>query len=496
MRHAAVLAQIEVPLEGVQRELVLFDLCLQRRVIVLALATSHDLPVALRGEDVDAERDLGIPRIFFEVERLHLRRIAVDHHRPVELPAEDGLLVAAQIVAPVYRVAGLADGLDGLGVGDARKRLLHALQRLEVPLEHGLQLGLVLRQHRLDDLDDEVLRQVHVAVEVHVRDLRLDHPELRQVPARLALLRPKGRAEDVRLSDRHRRGFAIELARLRQIGLSQIEVGHLEQRRSSFAGGGSEDGRVHQREPAGVEVVADRLDDRMADGEDRPLPRRAEPEMALLLQEADSVLLRLDGISGLSLEHPETRYVQLVADGTARVLCHLPANLDGSLLRRLVRRRKRLFGDVFLGDDALDDAGTVADLEEVKLAAGALAVEPAAQQHLPAILGGDVADVHTMIHADGGYYCQHGRASSTTRVCSQRCFSPPILPVPRPVRCASRAARRHGVACGRARDRSASRTTIWRRRSTRSGTVSTGTSASPGATGAPSPSASCTSICT
>src|SRR5207248_9265930 len=81
-----------------------------------------------------------------------------------------------------------------------------------------------------------------------------------------------------------------------------------------------------------------------------------------------------------------------------------PLSLHDALPICLVRCRKRFLGDVLLGDDALDDAGAVADLEEVKLAAGAFAVEPAAQQDLPAILSGDVADVQPMIHEDGGYH--------------------------------------------------------------------------------------------
>src|SRR5207244_2140315 len=88
----------------VQRQFVLLDLRLQRRVVILALSAADDLPVALRREDVDAERHLGILRILLEVERLHLRRIAVHHHRPIELLAEDGFLVPAEIVTPARKV--------------------------------------------------------------------------------------------------------------------------------------------------------------------------------------------------------------------------------------------------------------------------------------------------------------------------------------------------------------------------------------------------------
>jgi hypothetical protein len=57
----------------------------------------------------------------------------------------------------------------------------------------------------LHDAGDEILGEVHVAGEVEERDLRLHHPELRQMAARLRLLGAKGRAEAVHLAERHAR---------------------------------------------------------------------------------------------------------------------------------------------------------------------------------------------------------------------------------------------------------------------------------------------------
>src|SRR5207237_10610976 len=138
--------------------------------------------------------------------------------------------------------------------------------------------------------------------EVEIGDLGLDHPELREVAPRLALLRPEGGTEDVRLADGHRRRLAVELATLGEEGLPQIEIGDFEQRRGALAGRGREDGRIDQRESPLVVVVADRLDERVPDRENGALPRAAEPEVPLLLQEPDAVLLRLDGTSELSLQ--------------------------------------------------------------------------------------------------------------------------------------------------------------------------------------------------
>src|SRR5262245_36858245 len=77
VRDAAVAPEIEVPLEGFLRQLVLVDPLQQQLVVVEALAAADDLPVAFGCEHVDAERDLGAIRIGLHVERLHRGRVAV-----------------------------------------------------------------------------------------------------------------------------------------------------------------------------------------------------------------------------------------------------------------------------------------------------------------------------------------------------------------------------------------------------------------------------------
>ncbi len=51
---AAVFAQVEIPLEGFEREVVVFDALLEEVVAVYALAAAYDFAVALGGEDVYA----------------------------------------------------------------------------------------------------------------------------------------------------------------------------------------------------------------------------------------------------------------------------------------------------------------------------------------------------------------------------------------------------------------------------------------------------------
>src|SRR5213596_3517784 len=216
VRHGAVAAEIEVPAEGVERELVPSDLRLEHGGVVLALAAANDLAVALRREHVDAEGEARIGRVGLHVEGLRLHRIAVHHHRAVELLRERRLLVAAEIGAPLEREAFLVQDVERLGVGDAREGLLDARERCEIAAE-GAQLGLAALAHRADHVHEEVLGQGHVLLEAGEGHLGLDHPELGEMPARLRLLGAEGRAEAVHPAEGHCAGLGVELTRLRQV---------------------------------------------------------------------------------------------------------------------------------------------------------------------------------------------------------------------------------------------------------------------------------------
>ena len=104
---------------------------LQGGEVVLALAAADDLAVAVGREHVHAQREPRIRRIGLHVERLGGERIAMHHDRTIELLGQRGLLLGAEIVAPRDVDAGAAQPFDRLAVGDARKGLLHALERRE-----------------------------------------------------------------------------------------------------------------------------------------------------------------------------------------------------------------------------------------------------------------------------------------------------------------------------------------------------------------------------
>ena len=97
----------------------------------------------------------------------------------------------------------------------------------------------------------ELLGQRHHVVERRVGHLRLDHPELGQVAARLRFLGAERRAERVDAAERHRVGLVVELAALRQVRRRVLEVLDREQRRRALARGGREDRRVGEDEARG-----------------------------------------------------------------------------------------------------------------------------------------------------------------------------------------------------------------------------------------------------
>ena len=118
---------------------------------------------------------------------------------------------------------------DGLGVGHA----------LEVGLDEGLQPrdgllvdalgeeGHVVRalvEHGAEGVLEQVLGEVGIVREVGEGDLRLDHPELGEVPAGVGVLGAERRPEGVDLGERQAVRLDVELTRDGQEGGSAEEV--------------------------------------------------------------------------------------------------------------------------------------------------------------------------------------------------------------------------------------------------------------------------------
>ena len=103
MGDAAVFAEVEVPLEGVEGQAVFFDAGFEEVVGVDALGAADDFAVALGGEDVDAEGLGGVERVGLHVEGLDGGGVTVDHYGLVELAGDVGFVGGAEVVAVFVR---------------------------------------------------------------------------------------------------------------------------------------------------------------------------------------------------------------------------------------------------------------------------------------------------------------------------------------------------------------------------------------------------------
>ncbi len=305
----------------------------------------------------------------------------MDDDGAIELVRDDRLFVAAEIVADLrLGVAVLLEDVDRLGVGDAREGGLHFLELRRVALER-LELLFAISRHAADDVLEEVLGELHVALEIHERDLGLDHPELGEVAARLRFLRAERRAEAVRLAERGRRGLHVELARLREVRGLAVVVG-LEEVRRALARVGREDRRVDEREAAAVEEVAHAL---MMVWRTRKIAcwrcarsHRWRWSIRKSVENTCSELLRVMRVLRGDVARRRGGSFTPISYCPLILPCSLttPATSTLDSCWSLSARSKVSASTSAFEDDALDDAGAVAHLEEVELAARALVVEP------------------------------------------------------------------------------------------------------------------------
>ncbi len=240
---------------------------------------------------------------------------------------------------------------------------------------------------------DEVFRQLHQPVQVHVGHLGLDHPELRQVPPRLRLLRAKRRPEAVHLAQRQRRRLNVKLAALRQVrGIA--EVVHRKQRRRALARRRRQNRRIGPDISIGVKVFSRRAHDLRANPQNRRLPWATHPQMPPLLQKVDAMILQRDRVRvGLrhALHHLHVFHVQLVPARRALVRTHLSRDNYARFLREAFQLFKHFRRHALHMRHSLDRPGSIAKDGEQQLAALARVVEPPAQSDrfafVPANLG-------------------------------------------------------------------------------------------------------------
>src|ERR1700722_4837909 len=102
--------------------------------------------------------------------------------------------------------------------------------------------------------------------------------------------------------------------------------------------------------------------------------------MAKVVKERDAMLLGRNRIVTRGADDGKTFCAQLVATGRPLVFAHDAAYLQRRFLTQMIGSGERLGAEVIERRDALADAGSVAHLEEMNLAAGAPVVEPSGER--------------------------------------------------------------------------------------------------------------------
>ena len=151
--------------------------------------------------------------------------------------------------------------------------------------------------------------------------------------------------------------------------------------------------------PAAVEEVADGVDDLVADAQDRLLPLAADPEVAAVEQVVDAVLLRRDRVVVRLADDLERLDVDLVAARRALVGARRAGDDDRGFLRQMIGGLEHLVADRGLRHHRLDEAGAVAERQEVDLAARPAVVQPALDGDFLALVLADVFDVDVHIRS-------------------------------------------------------------------------------------------------
>ncbi len=150
---------------------------------------------------------------------------------------------------------------------------------------------------------------------------------------------------------------------MRQIGFLVFEVVHFKERGRAFAGRRSEDGRVDERKAVRIEVVANGLDDFVANAYGGVLTPAAQPEMAMVHQEIYAMIFGRNRIRFAlrnALQYASAFHIQLVSAGRSRFFPNLARHGEGRLLREVLQFLEELLIEAAFHRNALHGAGAIA----------------------------------------------------------------------------------------------------------------------------------------
>ncbi len=143
------------------------------------------------------------------------------------LLGNEALVLRLQPLAPddgvLESASGFQQQIHRFRVAEALEGFLQSLpepglQRLVHKSAEELQLLTALIQHGFHQIAHVFLRQSHVGGQVKKGHLRLDHPKLRRMTRRVAVLRAEGGSEGVDFPQRAGESLPLELAADREVG--------------------------------------------------------------------------------------------------------------------------------------------------------------------------------------------------------------------------------------------------------------------------------------
>src|SRR5947209_186044 len=179
--------------------------------------------------------------------------------------------------------------------------------------------------------------------------------------ASLRLLGAERRTEAVDLAERGCGRLTVELASLGKVSAAFIEVLRREQP-TALPDGTGEDRCIDPHKIPFVEEVVNCLLDLGANSRDGALPRRAEPEVAIIEQKVDAVLFRLDRIIDRAVAvDRHLLHRDLIAAWRARVCPDVTLDIYRRFLGQSTKGIPGLRTYRVLYENRLSDAGSVAD---------------------------------------------------------------------------------------------------------------------------------------
>ena len=189
------------------------------------------------------------------------------------------------------------------------------------------EFGAIIPQNLLHNERYKIFRYFQKTGQIDKCYFRLDHPEFRQMPSRLALFRAECRAKTINLTVAQSSAFEVELAGLRH-KCRVAEIVNIKQTASFFANDARQNRRVNQRKTIIIKKLPDSVDERMTDFAYAPRRLRTQMQMPILLEKINAVLFRRNRIIDRFTKHFRIAYSQFISADAAVVFFDKAGNSE------------------------------------------------------------------------------------------------------------------------------------------------------------------------